>query len=83
MWKTHQRNQSYNMKKSKIVSVIILAIIGFIFSTDAILLSTGMPTYSEVISEWIQSDSTNLIIFISSVVLLSVHWIFGYYKKNK
>ncbi len=39
------------MKKSKIVSVIILAIIGLIFSTDAILLYTGMPTYSEVISD--------------------------------
>lgn len=69
------------MKKS-ITSILILGIIGVIFSVDAILLSLGIATFSERISDWIQSSSGNLTVFVSCVVLLSIHWIFGYYKNK-
>jgi hypothetical protein len=69
------------MRKS-ITSILILAIIGVIFSVDAVLLYMGIVTFSEKISGWIQASGANLAIFISCVVLLSIHWIFGYYKNK-
>lgn len=68
------------MKKKSTTSIIILAVMGLIFGSDAVLLSLGYPTYSQNISDWLQGSVYNLIIFIAGVVLLSVHWIFGRYK---
>lgn len=69
------------MRKS-ITSILILGIIGVIFSVDSVLLAMGIATFSERISDWIQASTGNIIIFVSCVVLLSVHWIFGYYKNK-
>lgn len=69
------------MQKKSITSFIILAVIGLIFTSDAVLLLSGYPTYSQNITEWIGADTSNLITFIGGVVLLSVHWIFSSYKK--
>ena len=63
-----------------ITSIIILGTIGLIFSSDAVLLSLGFPTYSQNITEWIGANPYNLVAFIGGVILLSVHWIAGKYK---
>lgn len=70
------------MKKPSITSMIILGFIGLIFSTDTVLLATGIPTISENMSGWIQASNGNLIIFVGGVALISAHWIFGYYKNK-
>lgn len=71
------------MKKKSMTSILILAIIGFIFTSDAVLLGFRYPTYSETISDWIQADTGNMIVFITGAVILCVHWVFGYYKNKK
>ena len=70
------------MKKSSITSIIILGTIGLIFSSDAVLLSLGFPTYSQNITEWIGAKPENMVAFIGGVVLLSIHWVFGKYTKK-
>lgn len=68
------------MKKKSITSIIILSTIGLIFTSDAVLLGFGFPTYSQIITEWIGAEPENMVAFIGGVVLLSVHWIAGKYK---
>ena len=70
------------MQKKSITSIIILATIGLIFTSDAVLLSLGFPTYSQNITEWIGDNPYNLVAFIGGVILLSVHWIYGKYTKK-
>lgn len=64
----------------KITPILILAFIGLIFTSDAVLLSLGIPTYSQNITGWLQSNPYNLVAFIGGVILLSIHWIYGKYK---
>lgn len=70
------------MQKKSIVSIIILAVIGLIFTSDAVLLSIGFPTYSQNITEWIGAEPENMVAFIGGVVLLSIHWVFAKYTKK-
>lgn len=70
------------MQKKSIVSMIILATIGLIFTSDAVLLFIGFPTYSQNITEWIGAEPENMVAFIGGVVLLSIHWAFGKYTKK-
>lgn len=70
------------MQKKSITSIIILAVIGLIFTSDAVLLSLGFPTYSQNITEWIGAKPENMVAFIGGVILLSIHWIYGKYTKK-
>lgn len=65
----------------KFTPTFILATLGLIFVYDAIVEWFGShATISETITNWINISPTNLIIFLSGVIILCVHFIWGYYK---
>lgn len=70
------------MPKKSVTIFLILAILGLIFSTDSILYVLDIPTYSEIITGLLRNTDdtinwTSMTVFVSSVVILCVHWIKG------
>ena len=71
------------MSFAKTTSAFILGTIAVIFCYDTLADVFGShATISEEITNWINASTTNLIIFISAVLLISIHWIFGKYKDD-
>ena len=70
----------------QVIVTFILSVIGIIFVFDAIVYATSSYkgkkalSISRNITEWINRSTANLVIFIGSVLLVCVHWIFGKYK---
>jgi hypothetical protein len=70
------------MNRNKPTSTIILALIALIFGVDAVLNATGYATISENVTGWVQGNPTNLVLLLTGVGALCVHWIWGYYKEK-
>ena len=59
-----------------VIDTFILGAIGAIFLCDSFFLWIGHDTISGEINAWIREDWRNLLIFVSVVILLSLHFIF-------
>lgn len=62
------------------VNAFILGAIAIIFTFDVFAYAVHNDTISEQITAWINQSTTNLVIFIGLVIIISTHFIFSKYN---
>lgn len=62
------------------INGFILGTIGVIFMFDFFAYALHNDSISEQITGWINQSTTNLYIFLSLMIVVGLHFIFGEYK---